>query len=173
VVVRRSAIAGRGVFATRAIARGERIIEYLGERISHAEAERRYDDTKMKVHHTFLFTVSSRTVIDARRGGNAARFINHSCDPNCEAVDERGRIFVEAKRAIAAGEELVYDYQYERDPDDGPEVEAMYPCRCGTAQCRGTILAPRKKSTRQRRGHAVHGSRTPDHAAAPRRRRGR
>ena len=96
----------------------------------------------MARHHTFLFTVTARTVIDAAVGGNDTRFINHSCAPNCEAVIEDGRVFIDALRTIMPGEELVYDYAYEREADAGPEAEALYPCHCGAKACRGTILAP-------------------------------
>ena len=140
--LRASSIQGRGAFATRAIRKGARIIEYLGERISQAMADERYDDTKMSRHHTFLFNVDEDTVIDAAHEGNDARFINHSCDPNCQAFLEGDRIFIYALRDIAAGEELSYDYAYDRTEDMGPEEEALYVCRCGTQACRGTILAP-------------------------------
>jgi SET domain-containing protein len=156
--VRGSAIQGRGGFATRPIARGECIVEYVGERISWKEADRRYDDAGMKRHHTFLFSVTSRTCIDAAVGGNDSRFINHSCDPNCEAVDERGRIFIFAKRDIAEGEELAYDYAYERDPAYTEEDEALYVCRCGSPKCRGTILAPVGKTKAPKRHAAARRS---------------
>lgn len=155
-VVRGSPIQGRGAFAVRRIRKGQRIIEYVGERITQEEADRRYDDDKMDRHHTFLFAVDDDVIIDAAVKGNDARFINHSCDPNCQAVDEDGRIFIEAIRNIQPGVELAYDYRYERDPDDGPKREALYPCRCGTARCRGTLLAPpkrrRKKKGARRKG---------------------
>jgi len=143
--LRRSSIQGRGAFATRPIKRGTRIIEYTGERISPEEADRRYDDGGMGRHHTFLFSVDSKTCIDAAVDGNDARFINHSCDPNCEAVDERKRIYIEAIRDIAEGEELAYDYQYERDGTEDEKWEKIYVCKCGAPTCRGTILAPKKK----------------------------
>lgn len=140
----------------RRIRKGQRIIEYVGERITQEEADRRYDDDKMDRHHTFLFAVDDDVIIDAAVKGNDARFINHSCDPNCQAVDEDGRIFIEAIRNIQPGVELAYDYRYERDPDDGPKREALYPCRCGTVRCRGTLLAPpkrrRKKKGARRKG---------------------
>jgi hypothetical protein len=117
----------------------------VGERISHAEADRRYDDDTMKRHHTFLFTLNNRTVIDAAVGGNESRFINHSCAPNCEAVIDSGHIYIESIRTIQPGAELVYDYQYERAPDADESDEARYPCRCGAPNCRGTILAPPKR----------------------------
>jgi hypothetical protein len=111
--------------------------------VSQSEADRRYDDDAMARHHTFLFAVTSRTVIDAAVGGNDTRFINHSCDPNCDAVIERGRVFIDACKPIAEGEELFYDYSYEREKDAGPDVESQ--CWCGTAKCRGTILMPKKR----------------------------
>ena len=109
--IRTSPIQGRGAFATRRIRKGTRLIEYVGERISHAEADRRYDDDTMKRHHTFLFTLNNRTVIDAGVNGNEARFINHSCDPNCQAIEEDGRIFIEAIRNIQPGTELTDLYR--------------------------------------------------------------
>ena len=142
--LRTSSIQGTGAFAKRNIKKGTRIIEYLGQRITWRTADKRYDDEKMGRHHTFLFTVDDKTVIDAAVKGNDARFINHSCDPNCEAITERKRIFIEAKRSIPAGTELLYDYQYERSDDHTPEDEKFYKCRCGSPKCRGTILAPKK-----------------------------
>lgn len=144
--IRRSAIQGRGVFARRRIRAGQRIIEYAGERISNAEADRRYDDEKMRRHHTFLFTLDKKTVVDGNRGGNDARYINHSCDPNCEAIIEKGRIWIYAKKNIQPGVELAYDYQYERTSD--PEDEKFYVCRCGSPKCRGSIMKPRRKRRR-------------------------
>lgn len=140
--LRTSDIQGTGAFATRTIRKGTRIIEYLGQHISWRTADKRYDDEKMNRHHTFLFTVDDKTCIDAAVNGNDARFINHSCDPNCEAINHRKRIFIEAIRTIPAGTELVYDYQYERTDDHSPEDERFYKCRCGSPKCRGTILAP-------------------------------
>ncbi|HKQ97060.1 MAG TPA: SET domain-containing protein-lysine N-methyltransferase, partial [Candidatus Polarisedimenticolia bacterium] len=140
LVLRPSSLHGRGAFATRRIARGERVVEYLGERITHAEADARYDDAAMEHHHTFLMVATRRVVIDAAVGGNDARFINHSCDPNCEIVTERGRVFIDAIRAIEPGEELTYDYAYEREPGDDAVANTRYPCRCGASSCRGTIL---------------------------------
>ena len=148
-VLRKSDIQGRGAFATRPIKRGTRIIEYTGERISHAEADERYDDGKMGRHHTFLFTIDSKTCIDAAVNGNDARFINHSCAPNCEAIDEKKHIYIEAIRDIAVGEELTYDYAYERDGTEDEEWERLYMCKCGAPTCRGTILAPQKPRGRK------------------------
>jgi uncharacterized protein len=156
LTVRRSAVHGRGVFARRRIRRGTRIIEYLGERVSHREADRRYEHKHHGDNHTFLFIVDGGTVIDAGIGGNEARFINHSCDPNCESVIEQRRIFIEAVRTIQPGEELTYDYRIGRDRSDPPNVDQIFACRCGAAHCRGSMLWPRRRSGARRR--AVPGA---------------
>ena len=142
IAVRRSPIAGKGVFATRRIRKGRRIIEYVGELITDDEATQRYDDGSMATHHTFLFEIDDNTLIDAAVNGNEARFINHSCDPNCEAVDEDGRIFIEAIRNIQPGVELTYDYQY-RSSEPLSKAKKNYPCFCGAKNCRGTIVLPK------------------------------
>jgi SET domain-containing protein len=142
IEVRGSSLHGLGVFAVRRIPKGTRVIEYLGERVSHAEADRRYDHKDALDNHTFLFTVDSRTVIDAGVGGNEARFVNHSCDPNCESLIENRRVFIDAIRIIEPGEELTYDYQIQREPDDPPDIDAIFACRCGLPSCRGTMLWP-------------------------------
>lgn len=148
VRVRRSKIHGSGVFARCAILRGARIIEYVGERVSHAEADRRYENRPLNDAHTFLFVVDEKTVVDAGVGGNEARFINHACRPNCETEVTRGRIWVRARRRIQPGEELSYDYCIGRDADDPPDVDEIFHCRCGVKRCRGTMLVgrpPRRK----------------------------
>ena len=152
-VVRKSGIHGRGVFAARYIRKGTRIAEYTGERISNREADRRYDDSRMKRHHTFLFTLDKKTVVDGAiaTGGGDASFINHSCDPNCEAIIRNKRIFIYAKRGIYPGTELAYDYQYERTGENDEELEKFYVCRCGADNCRGTIMKPEKKKRPKRK----------------------
>ncbi len=144
--LRPSPIAGTGAFALQRIPAGTRIIEYTGERISHAEADSRYDEEAMEHPHTVLFTVDKKTVIDAGVGGNDARFINHSCEPNCEAVTEDGRIFIEALRDIDPGEELTYDYHLEYDGRYQREWRERYACHCGAPACKGTMLLPKVKS---------------------------
>ncbi len=158
--VRKSAIQGRGAFATRRIRAGQRLIEYTGDRITPEEGDRRYQEDGMARHHTFLFTVDEHTCIDGKRGGNDSRYINHSCDPNCEAVIEDGRIFIFAKKAMTPGTELTYDYQYERTPEHTQEDEEFYRCLCGSPKCRGTILAPPKKARKQsaRKAAATKGA---------------
>ena len=153
--VRRSRVHGRGVFARRRIRKGTRIIEYLGDRVSHREADRRYAGKTSDASHTFLFIVDRGVVIDATYHGNAARFINHGCDPNCESVIEDRRVFIEALRTIQPGEELSYDYQIGRDRDDPPDVDEVFACRCGAGACRGTMLWPaRRPKARGRRGRS-------------------
>jgi hypothetical protein len=148
--VRRSRVHGRGVFALRRIRQGTRVIEYTGDRVSHAEADRRYEGRDHDDHHTFLFILDARTVIDAGVGGNEARFINHSCEPNCESVIEDNRIFIYATRTIEPGEELAYDYQIQRERNDPPNVEQLFACCCGAPGCRGTMLAPPEMPRRRR-----------------------
>lgn len=150
-----SAISGQGAFAIRPITKGERLIEYTGERISHPVADARYDDESMAEHHTFLFSVTSRTVIDASHGGNEARFINHSCDPNCETEIEKGRVYIVALRDIPVGEELHYDYAYERSGDETADDERRYRCICGTAKCRGSIMEAKATYLKRKRAEAA------------------
>ena len=140
VVVKSSRIHGRGVYAARRIRKGTRVIEYLGERISHEVADARYDLKDDNDGHTFLFVVDDDICIDAGVGGNPARFINHKCDANCETIIDNKRVFIEAIRTIEQGEELGYDYQLTWESTDDPAELKLYECRCGAANCRGTML---------------------------------
>lgn len=142
--MRRSPIQGRGVFALRPIRKGARVIEYIGERVSHREADRRHTSEDGWSPHTMLFIVDRKTVIDATRRGNSARWINHSCRPNCEAVDDGGRIYIEAIRDIRAGEELTYDYNLVLDEPHTPAAKKAHPCHCGEPRCRGTLLGKKR-----------------------------
>ena len=148
-----SRIHGRGVYAARRIRKGTRVIEYLGERISHEEADARYEHEGPDDGHTFLFVVDDEICIDAGVGGNAARFINHKCDANCETIIENRRVFIEAIRTIEPGEELGYDYQLTWESTDDPEELKLYACRCGAANCRGTMLdrVPLDRKRKQKR----------------------
>lgn len=142
--VRRSRVHGRGVFALRRIRKGTRIIEYLGDRVSHRQADLRYEHKDISDNHTFLFIVDRSVVIDGGSNGNEARFINHSCDPNCDAIIENDRIWIETIRDIAPGEELAYDYAYVLEERHSPAAKRRFPCHCGAATCRGTILAKKR-----------------------------
>ena len=159
LVVRPSRIHGQGGFARRRILRGTRVVEYTGERITHEEADARYDDAAMERHHTFLMTVNRRWVIDAAVGGNEARFINHSCEPNCQIVVSRGRVFIEALRDIDPGEELSYDYAYERETGDDAVAETRFPCRCGAVDCRRTLLSAPEGAAGRKAGSRTAASR--------------
>jgi SET domain-containing protein len=136
---------GMGVFATERIPAGIRLIEYAGARLTPAEADARYPDVVGERHHTFLFAIDDDIVIDAAVDGNDARWINHSCDPNCDAVIEDARIWIETIRDIAPGEELAYDYAYELEERHTPAAKKRFPCHCGAATCRGTILTKKRK----------------------------
>ena len=140
IQVRQSAVHGRGVFAARPIRKGRRIIEYTGRRVAWKSIPADVNGT-----HTFLFGINDGTdVIDPEIGGNEARWINHSCDPNCDAVVEDGRIWIETVRDVAAGEELAYDYAYVLEERHTPAAKRRFPCHCGAATCRGTILAKKR-----------------------------
>lgn len=138
--IRTSRIQGRGAVALRRIRKGQRIVEYTGEIVHQDTANERYTDEAMARHHTFLFQVDEHFVIDATSKGSDARFMNHSCDPNCEAVNEEGRIFIEAIQSIRAGDELTYDYSFEHEGRITKKLRELYKCECGTPNCRGTIL---------------------------------
>ncbi len=136
---------GKGVFAVTDIAEGEAIIEYVGEIISWEEAQAKHPHDPSDPNHTFYFHIDEQRVIDAKLGGNSSRWINHACDPNCEADEVDGRIFIKALRNIPAGEELHYDYGLIIDERYTPKLKAEYPCWCGSPKCRGTLLAPKRR----------------------------
>ncbi|CAN5263100.1 SET domain-containing protein-lysine N-methyltransferase [soil metagenome] len=142
--IHESPMQGSGAFATRPIPSGIRLIEYAGQRLTPAEADARYPDVEGERHHTFLFAIDDDVVIDAAFAGNEARFINHSCDPNCDAVIEDGRIWIETIRGVAVGEELAYDYAYVLEERHSPAAKRRFPCHCGATNCRGTILAKKR-----------------------------
>jgi SET domain-containing protein len=148
ILVRDSHIHGRGVYAARSIHEGERIIEYRGERITWREADRRPPSDPSDPHHTFFFSLDDgRHVIDANVRGNSARWINHSCEPNCETEEtDDGRVYIQALRRIRRGEELSYDYCLVVDERLTPTLKRQYLCRCGSSQCRGTMLALKKRN---------------------------
>jgi hypothetical protein len=140
-VVRNSPIHGRGVFAACDIAKKTRIIEYRGKRIDWDEAQSLPDSDPDNPFHTFFFSLDDGRVIDAGQRGSAARWINHSCEPNCKTEeDENGRVFIFSKRDIRAGEELAYDYRLRIDGKVTKKDRKAYACRCGAESCRGTML---------------------------------
>jgi SET domain-containing protein len=140
LAVRSSPSHGLGVFATRDLAAGTRVLEYTGERISHAEGAARYDDERGPYAHTLLFTVDRSTVIDAGAGGGPGRYVNHSCEPNCEAVLEHGRVFFETIHDVPAGGELTYDYRLRRPQPLPRDWRRRYACHCAASRCRRTML---------------------------------
>jgi SET domain-containing protein len=142
VRIGRSGVDGRGVFATQAIRKGTRIIEYAGQRISWEAAQELPPDDPENPHHTFFFSLEDGTVINAGVNGNEARWINHSCAPNCETRDHRSRIYVYALRDLKPGEELFYDYRLEPAERRTKKLERLFRCHCGSATCRGTMLEP-------------------------------
>ena len=155
-VVRTSKIQGKGAFATRTIPAGTRIVEYVGQKVKPEVAWERYDDDTMERHHTFLFTLDEETVIDAGVRGNNARFINHSCEPNCTTVIEDGHIYIDALKDIPRGAELLYDYKLEREGRYQKAWDALYACKCGAPTCRGTLLNRRiKRLTKMRASEHV------------------
>ena len=142
--VRRSTVHGNGVFAAQDLEPGEVLIEYVGEVIDWDEALRRHPHDPLQPDHTFYFHIEDGRVIDAAVGGNSSRWINHSCDPNCEAEETHGRVFIKALRPIAAGEELTYSYGLSIDERYTPAVKKRFACRCGAPQCSGTMLSPKR-----------------------------
>ncbi len=144
IQVRKSGVHGKGVFALQPIREGERIIEYTGEIIGWPEALRRHPHDPADPNHTFYFSIDDEHVIDANVGGNASRWINHACDPNCQADEADGRVFINALRDLQPGEELFYDYGLIIDERYTPKLKKEYECRCGSGNCRKTLLSPKR-----------------------------
>ena len=145
---RRSKIHGTGVFATRRIRPGQLLIAYQGQTITTADARKRYGRGAANGPHTFLFHLEGDRYIDAAVDGNDARFINHSCDPNCDPEVLDGAIWIRSIRNIQPGVELAYDYALELEKGSSRRKRSLYTCRCGAARCRGTML-----DARGSRGH--------------------
>lgn len=141
------------MFAARDLPAEYRLIQYRGRLLTHAQADRRYGGS-IESGHTFLFTLNERYVLDGNEGGNSARWMNHSCEPNCQAVlhehpgkdRRRDRIFIETLRPVSAGEELVYDYGIVLEVPHTRRLKKLWACRCGTAACTGTLLKPKKRT---------------------------
>jgi len=151
IEARLSPIHGNGVFATEAIRKGERIIRYKGALRTHDEVDEEYGDEDEN-GHTFLFTLNDEYVIDANVDGNIARWMNHSCDPNCESeVEEdhkdrrhKDKVYILALRDIRAGEELTYNYGIVLDEPHTAKLKKLWACRCGSKNCTGTMLQPKR-----------------------------
>lgn len=151
IVRRRSPIHGNGVFAARALTAGTPLIRYRGRLLTHAQADRLYEGG-VDTGHTFLFTLNDRYIVDANVGGNVARWFNHSCTPNCQAViyeaadgdPRKDRIVIETLCPVAAGEELTYDYGIQLEVRHTARMKALWACRCGAERCTGTMLKPKK-----------------------------
>jgi SET domain-containing protein len=172
--IRRSGIAGTGAFATEHIPKGTRLIEYMGERVSHKVADSRYDDPHEDgSSHVVLFAVDDKIVIDPGVGGNDARFFNHSCAPNCQSVIEKKRVWLDTIRDVEAGEELTYDYEIPRTGETDEEARKYWPCRCGAPKCRGTLLLPLPARKPRRKTAKKSKARKTRSTAAKRRRRAR
>ena len=168
IVARRSAIHGNGVFAVAPIAKGERIVEYKGRRRTHEEVDNDVTGDPDS-GHTFLFTLNDEYVIDANYEGGVARWINHSCSPNCEAVLEeadgddrtKDRVFIEAIRDIKPGQELSYNYDITLEEKHTPELKKIWECRCGSRNCTGTLLqpkTPKKKASKAKKAASKKAS---------------
>lgn len=142
--IRESPIQGLGAFAIRHIPAGTRLIEYAGDRLTPEQADARYPEAPGERHHTFLFAIDDEWVVDAAVNGNDARWINHSCNPNCDAVVDDARIWIETIRDVQPGEELAYDYAYELEERHTAAAKARYPCNCGAKRCRGTLLTRKR-----------------------------
>ena len=141
--VKNSKIHGHGIFATKEIKKNTKIIQYVGDRVTRAEGNRRsekrlkkYLDSK-KTGSVYIFELNSKYDIDGSPAYNKARYINHSCDPNCEVDIVKGEIWISAIKNIKKGEELFYDYGYSFDKDDFRD----HICKCGSKKCIGFIIS--------------------------------
>jgi SET domain-containing protein len=131
---------GRGVFATTGIDCGTRLLEYTGRVTSWGRAVQTYRKSGAESGHTFFFGLEDGRVIDGGCGGNSSRWLNHGCEPNCEAVELDGRVFIEVIADIAPGDELLIDYRLQTEARTSARLREQYRCRCGAQHCRGTML---------------------------------
>ncbi|MBP8823111.1 MAG: SET domain-containing protein-lysine N-methyltransferase [Flavobacteriales bacterium] len=148
LIVRRSAVHGNGVFAACDLPAGTELIRYTGRLITPKQADRWYPH-EMETGHTFLFTLNDRWILDGNVGGNAARWINHSCAPNCIPYlhehrhdPRKDHVIIETLRAVKAGEELGYDYGICFTVRHTARLKKIWACRCGAPTCSGTMLVP-------------------------------
>lgn len=143
--VHSSAVHGKGVFAISQIPENHKVVEYKGELITWEHAQLRHPHDPKQPNHTFFFQRDDGMVIDGGTKGNAARWINHSCSPNCEAREENGQIYIYTLQKIEPGEELNYDYGLVLEGRQTKKLKAEYACYCGSPNCTGTMLAPKKR----------------------------
>jgi SET domain-containing protein len=151
IIARRSPIHGNGVFASQALAKGDHVIEYKGRLLTHDEADALYGDGG-ETGHTFLFTLNEQYIVDANQQGNSARWINHSCAPNCRALVEespsgdprKDKVVIETLRKVSPGEELTYDYGIVLEVPHTARLKKLWRCLCGSPKCSGTLLKSRR-----------------------------
>jgi SET domain-containing protein len=141
IVVRNSPVHGRGVFALADIEAGMLILEYKGQLVSWRAAQRAYARSSAEDGHTFFFGLDDGRVIDGAQGGNSARWLNHSCAPNCEAERDGERVFIRTIHPVAKGTELFIDYQLQVEGRRTAAVRRSYACSCHAVGCRGTMLS--------------------------------
>ncbi|MBS1570128.1 MAG: SET domain-containing protein-lysine N-methyltransferase [Bacteroidetes bacterium] len=154
IIVRRSPMHGNGVFAAVDLPAGTELIAYKGRLITPKQADKLYPD-EMESGHTFLFALNDDWIIDANVGGNDARWMNHSCAPNCipylheHATDHcKDRVIIETMRDVKAGEELCYDYGISFEVRHTVRLKKIWACRCGSPNCTGTLLQPKNHERR-------------------------
>jgi SET domain-containing protein len=155
ILTRLSPIHGNGIFAARDLPVEHRVIEYRGRILTHKQTDRLYGDS-LETGHTFLFTLNEKYVIDGNVGGNAARWINHSCIPNCQALlieardgdPKKDRVVIETLRPVKAGEELTYDYRITLEVRHTARLKKLWACRCGAANCTGTLLKDKRAAAK-------------------------
>ena len=141
--VKKSRIHNAGVFATTHVKKGEKIIQYIGEKITRSEGDRRSEKrikrylNSQKTGSVYIFELNKRFDIDGSPSYNKARYINHSCNPNCEVEITKGEIWISSIKNIKKGEELSYDYGYEFDEEDYKD----HICNCGSKNCIGYIIS--------------------------------
>ena len=141
--VRRSKVHGHGVFSTKNISKNTKIIQYIGEKITRSEGNKRSEKrikkylNSRKTGSVYIFQLNNRYDIDGSPKYNKARYINHSCDPNCEVDIVNDEIWISSIKKINKGEELSYDYGYSFDKDDYKD----HPCECGSKKCIGYIIS--------------------------------
>lgn len=141
--VKKSKVHGMGVFAKANIKKGSKIIQYIGDKVTKKEGDKRSEarikrwEKSKKIGSVYIFELNKRYDIDGYQSYNKAKYINHSCTPNCEVDIIRGEIWISSIKNINIGDELSYNYGYEFDKDDFKD----HKCKCGSSKCIGYIIA--------------------------------